>query len=68
MLPTPWTSGSHSNSKAFRLVVLACLLAGSVLLSQVAQGQGKKPNILVIFGDDIGQANISRYTHGLWAI
>jgi arylsulfatase A-like enzyme len=27
--------------------------------------QTKKPNILVIFGDDIGQANISRYTHGL---
>lgn len=25
----------------------------------------KKPNILVIFGDDIGQANISRYTHGV---
>ena len=24
-----------------------------------------KPNILVIFGDDIGQANISAYTHGL---
>ncbi|APX74474.1 Arylsulfatase [Achromobacter insolitus] len=33
------------------------------------QGQetpnGKKPNILVIFGDDIGQANISAYTHGV---
>ena len=26
---------------------------------------GKKPNILVIFGDDIGQANISAYTMGL---
>jgi arylsulfatase len=25
----------------------------------------KKPNILVIWGDDIGQANISAYTHGL---
>ncbi len=34
-----------------------------------AQGQaaasGKKPNILVIFGDDIGQANISAYAHGV---
>ncbi|WP_278486404.1 arylsulfatase [Achromobacter insolitus] len=33
------------------------------------QGQetanGKKPNILVIFGDDIGQANISAYAHGV---
>jgi arylsulfatase len=26
---------------------------------------GKKPNILVIFGDDIGQSNISAYTFGL---
>jgi len=25
----------------------------------------KKPNILVIFGDDIGQSNLSCYTHGL---
>jgi arylsulfatase len=25
----------------------------------------QKPNILVIFGDDIGQANIGRHTHGL---
>ncbi|MHC4855919.1 MAG: sulfatase-like hydrolase/transferase, partial [Planctomycetota bacterium] len=24
-----------------------------------------KPNILVIWGDDIGQSNISHYTHGL---
>jgi arylsulfatase A-like enzyme len=40
---------------------------------QVAQAQaqtaapasGKKPNILVIFGDDIGQSNISAYTFGL---
>ena len=26
---------------------------------------GGKPNILVIFGDDIGIANISAYSHGL---
>ena len=26
---------------------------------------GKKPNILVIFGDDIGQSNVSAYTMGL---
>jgi hypothetical protein len=28
-------------------------------------GGGSKPNILVIFGDDIGQSNISAYTFGL---
>ncbi|CAB3627308.1 arylsulfatase [Achromobacter marplatensis] len=30
-----------------------------------ADTSGKKPNILVIFGDDIGQANISAYAHGV---
>ncbi len=31
----------------------------------MAQKKNKKPNILVIWGDDIGQSNISAYTHGL---
>jgi arylsulfatase A-like enzyme len=45
------------------IVVLAFLLV-TLGLSQ-AQTQEKKPNILVIFGDDIGQSNISAYTFGL---
>ena len=37
-------------------------------LPQHAQGaspEGKKPNILVIFGDDIGMWNVGAYTHGM---
>jgi arylsulfatase A-like enzyme len=30
-----------------------------------AQGAAKKPNILVIFGDDVGQTNISAYSFGV---
>ena len=52
------------------------LAAASVIATappvHVAQAQqstttasGKKPNVLVIFGDDIGQSNISAYTFGL---
>src|SRR5262249_46601349 len=50
------------------------LLAASVAASvagpgTVAQAQqppsGRRPNILVIFGDDIGQTNISAYSFGL---
>jgi arylsulfatase len=53
------------------------LLAGSTLAAasalgrpaqaqqQAAPAAGRRPNILVIFGDDIGQSNISAYTFGL---
>src|SRR5579862_5438296 len=43
------------------VVAFAWLLLAAIS----ADAQAKKPNILVIFGDDIGQANISRYTHGV---
>jgi arylsulfatase len=42
------------------LSVLALVSAAAV-----AQAQPSKPNILVIWGDDIGQSNISAYTFGL---
>jgi arylsulfatase len=43
-------------------------LPGERLISTAkaaASSQAKKPNILVIFGDDIGVANVSAYTQGL---
>jgi arylsulfatase A-like enzyme len=46
------------------LLTLGATLCAAVL-AVTAQAQNKKPNILVIFGDDIGQANLSCYTHGL---
>ena len=53
------------------LAAASAIASGSPV--QVAQAQqqpaapvsGRKPNILVIFGDDIGQSNISAYTFGL---
>jgi arylsulfatase A-like enzyme len=41
------------------------VLFGSFFVTQVAQGQAKKPNILVIFGDDVGQTDISAYSLGV---
>jgi arylsulfatase len=49
-------------------ILLAMLVGVGVSLSVVpaAQAQdGKKPNILVIWGDDIGITNISAYSRGL---
>ena len=42
----------------------ALLLTGLVSVSSVVQAQ-QKPNILVIWGDDIGVSNISAYHRGM---
>lgn len=49
-------------SGAIRRTAAACT---AVLLAMPAWAQDEKPNILVIWGDDIGQSNISAYTMGL---
>src|SRR5262249_35564207 len=46
------------------LALVAMLLALVLVAHQVA-AQEKKPNILVIWGDDIGVQNISAYNHGI---
>src|ERR1041384_5997732 len=48
-----------------RLSKIALALALAILASECMQAAGRNPNILVIFGDDIGQANVSAYTMGL---
>ena len=55
--------GLHSIKK----LVGACLLIGLALLSPAATrvAEGAKPNIVVIWGDDIGVHNISAYNHGI---
>ena len=40
-------------------------LALLVAFSGIASAQDKKPNILVIWGDDVGWSNISAYNHGM---
>ena len=43
------------------------LLAASALTAyaQTTHTEGKKPNIVIIWGDDIGQSNLSVYSHGV---
>jgi arylsulfatase len=43
----------------FAASALICLAAG------LSAQQQRKPNIVVIFGDDIGQTNVSAYSMGL---
>jgi len=46
-----------------RILTLGMTLISAVAISVSAQDQ--KPNILVVWGDDVGQSNISAYTMGL---
>jgi arylsulfatase A-like enzyme len=60
-------SRKHVLQNCFTITALPLILLIMVIVAIMAPvaGAQEKPNILVIFGDDIGQANISRYTHGV---
>jgi arylsulfatase len=47
------------------LIPLALLLLVPIVVPRAAFAQAKKPNILVIWGDDIGLANVSAYSSGV---
>src|SRR5262249_18974679 len=53
-------------TKLFLLTAaLALACAGLAQAQQKPAAGAKKPNIVVFWGDDIGQSNISAYSHGL---
>ena len=51
-------------TKTIRLTAVALFGALATFVG-VAEAQARKPNILVIWGDDIGQFNISAYNNGM---
>ena len=53
------TTRTHAVSATTALALLA------LVATAAAQAPAKKPNILVIFGDDIGQTNVSAYSMGV---
>ena len=72
-----WEAGTHlMNRRGVFLIgaiVIALSMFGALSIQAAPQAQqpaasqpsGSKPNIVVIFGDDIGQTNVSAYSFGL---
>jgi len=48
-----------------RTLIKSCLVLLLAIATSSATAATDKPNILVVWGDDIGQSNISAYTHGM---
>jgi len=69
--PSAWSIVAEFGSRRHLLTTLG--IAGGVALAasatpanaQTAPAEGQKPNILVIFGDDIGWSNVSAYNMGM---
>ena len=53
-----FTKKSKSPAQIVIMLVMLLIIASPVVAA-------KQPNILVIWGDDVGQSNISAYTRGL---
>jgi arylsulfatase A-like enzyme len=49
----------------FAVCAAAMFVAVAPASAQTNSAQAKKPNIVVIFGDDIGTWNVGAYTHGM---
>jgi arylsulfatase len=52
-------------SETFVAGLVAALVVAAGASSALAQAPGRKPNILVIWGDDIGGFNVSAYSNGM---
>src|SRR5271170_7403316 len=55
------------SATAGKVIVAAIVALVLVLTGSTASAEAKKPNIVVIMGDDIGIANIGVYSHGMMA-
>jgi len=47
------------------ILIFGAMLLCCALIVTPATAQQKQPNIVIIWGDDIGQSNVSAYSHGL---
>ena len=70
MMPNGGFLGKMESNQRMRKIRNALLgsfaaVAAATVICTPAAAQQQKPNIVVIWGDDIGQSNISAYSRGL---
>ena len=56
---------SDKGTPMYKSILYIPLLFAGLASLFAADGDAKQPNIVVIFGDDIGQTNLSVYSKGL---
>jgi len=61
----PFNLRNSMSTLRFKKTVLASLMLAGAALSGQALAATSQPNIVIIWGDDIGQSNISAYSHGV---
>ena len=66
-LPLQLAAARRSHLHRIALTVLTILVTYLVCPTGQALAQQKKPNILVVWGDDIGWYNVSAYNMGVMA-
>jgi arylsulfatase len=59
------TKGKRYKNRWFAGLAVVALVCAAMVAASPAGAADKKPNIVIIWGDDIGQSNISAYSHGL---
>ena len=64
-LPGPSQESGSNSEHAHKLLVATNEEELALAKAKVQRRTGKKPNILVIWGDDIGQFNVSAYNMGI---
>src|ERR1700742_3182017 len=57
--------GLQAMMKTKSLLLGSLAAAAAMLCSPATAQQPRKPNIVIIWGDDIGQSNISAYSRGM---
>lgn len=69
LLPSVWSLASDLDRPRRWLTMLGVGLALAAIAgpsgAQTSPPASKKPNIVIIWGDDVGQSNISAYSHGV---